>query len=252
MSRIINYTYPTSSEYFSQATEDAILKYTSTSSYTGSNEYEYKNNLYMEYIHKPLNELVDYSIYDLCYDFGTDSFNEIKQETIEYILEQMHLYEKQKGKAFSYFNIICRNYLKKRSKIQYIKTHHNISLETVDTNKTILNDCVNKYIDSDNSEFLDNFINHIDNNLQYYFKTWVEQDIANAILIILRKRYNIENSNKKILFQYIKEITNAKSHVISKVLKLFKNLYFEMLNVYINQDTFVLLNEKELERVRNC
>lgn len=249
---MINYTYQTASEYFSQITEDAILKYTSTASYSGSNEYEYKNNLYMQYIHKPLNELVDYSIYELCYDFGTDSFNEVKQETIEYILKQMHLYEKQKGKAFSYFNAICRNYLKKRSKLQYTKTHYNVSLETADTNKFILNDCVNKYIDNDNSEFLENFITHIDTNLSYYFKTWTEQDIINAILIILKKRYNIENANKKILFLYIKEITNAKSHIISKVLKIFKNLYFEMLNNYINYNTFTILTEKDLERIRNC
>lgn len=243
------YTYLTSSLYFSQLTEDAILQYAST--YTGSNEYQYKNDLYMNYIHKPLNELVDYTIYDLCYDFGTDSFNEIKQETITYILDQLHLYKKNKGKAFSYFNIICRNYLKLRSRQQYAKTHYNISLENADTYSSLLNDSVSRFKDSDNSEFLEKFIEHIDTNLTYYFKTWAEQDIANAVLILLKSRQTIENSNRKILFAYIKEITNAKSHVISKILKIFKNLYMKMINVYLNQDLIRLLTEQELNEIRN-
>ncbi len=61
--------------------------------------------------------------------------------------------------------------------------------------------------------------------------------VGDAILELFKRRENIDIFNKKALFIYIKEITDAPTPVITKVIKVLKEIYRDMLNKYLEEGT---------------
>ena len=230
--------------YFNDNTQKAIIQYNNSSNGV------IKNKLYKDYIQIPFEKLAEFTIYEGQYFKMNNKVIDLKHEVIAYLLEQLHLYTENKGRAFSYFNVICRNYFKKKAKEQYQKSLLDTVVETADTDRGILIDSINKINNSDDN-FINCFIEHIDKHLEYYFKKPKEQDIANSILIILRHRESIEDPNKKHLYLFIREITDAKTYVITKIVNIMKFLYVIMKNEYISADKISKLDAdkvKELQR----
>ena len=64
-----------------------------------------------------------------------------------------------------------------------------------------------------------------------------EARVGDAILELFKRRENIDIFNKKALFIYIKEITDAPTPVITKVIKVLKEIYREMHNQYLEEGT---------------
>jgi len=80
---------------------------------------------------------------------------------------------------------------------------------------------------------LEKLIKMLDDKLIDMFDKPEEIRVAFAILEIFKKRENIEIFNKKAIFIYIKEMTDAQSNTITKVIKRIKVLYVMILNEYI-------------------
>ena len=81
------------------------------------------------------------------------------------------------------------------------------------------------------------FIERIDEDLLELFPKAQEARVGDAILELFKRRENIDIFNKKALFIYIKEITDAPTPVITKVIKILKEVYREMLNEYLEKGT---------------
>lgn len=84
--------------------------------------------------------------------------------------------------------------------------------------------------DIDRERLLEKYIQHIDSRLSDIFPNSEEAKIADAIMTVFKKREKIDVFNKKALFVYIKEITDTNSNSITKVIKVLKKRYMEMLN----------------------
>ena len=109
-------------------------------------------------------------------------------------------------------------------------------VEEVDTDKTITNELLlTQPAHFEEANFIDLFIREVDDNLLELFPKAQEARVGDAILELFKRRENIDIFNKKALFIYIKEITDAPTPVITKVIKVLKEIYREMLNDYLEK-----------------
>jgi nitrogenase subunit NifH len=146
------------------------------------------------------------------------------------------LYDDTKGKAYSYFGTIAKRYLIVYNNNNYKRLKGKAAVEEVDEDKTLLNNLVlNNENNLEEVEFIDLYIAYIDENLLEIFPKEQEARVGDAILELFKRRETIDIFNKKALFIYIKEITDSPTPIITKVIKVLKGIYKEMLNKYLEE-----------------
>jgi hypothetical protein len=216
--------------YFTQETEDAIIEYLSE-----INQDE-RNRIFNERINYSFHKLAENIIHTFKFYYTeVDTIPELQHEVVAFLLEKLHLYNQGKGKAFSYFGTIAKRYLILYNNANYKKLKDKASVEAVDEDKTILIDIVNNgeelYTDQVPS-FLKQFTKYVDSNLFKLFPKTNDARIADAILELFRKNENIDIFNKKALYIYIKEITDASTPQITKIIKRLKTIYVGKYNEF--------------------
>ncbi len=218
-------------DYFTLDTQQAIIEYRlETSTYK-------RNKIFNERIYYAFYKLAENIIHTFKFYYTeVDNINELKHEVIAFLLEKLHLYDDTKGKAYSYFGTIAKRYLIVYNNNNYKRLKGKATVEEVDEDKTILNELV---LTNENNleelEFIDIFISYVDENLLEIFVKEQEARVGDAILELFKRREHIDIFNKKALFIYIKEITDAPTPIITKVIKVLKGIYKEMLNKYLEE-----------------
>jgi hypothetical protein len=220
-------------DYFTLDTQQAILDYrleTSTA---------IRNKIFNEKIYYAFYKLAENIIHTFKFYYTeVDNINELKHEVIAFLLEKLHLYNQDKGKAYSYFGTIAKRYLIVYNNNNYKRLKGKATVEEVDTDKTITNELLLTQPDHfEEVNFIDLYIKEVDNNLLDLFPKPQEARVGDAILELFKRRENIDIFNKKALFIYIKEITDAPTPVITKVIKVLKEVYREMHNQYLEEGT---------------
>jgi len=220
-------------DYFTLDTQQAILDYrleTSTA---------IRNKIFNEKIYYAFYKLAENIIHTFKFYYTeVDNIDELKHEVIAFLLEKLHLYNQDKGKAYSYFGTIAKRYLIVYNNNNYKRLKGKAHVEEVDNDKTITNELLLTQPDYfKEANFVDLFIKEVDDNLLELFPKAQEARVGDAILELFKRRENIDIFNKKALFIYIKEITDAPTPVITKVIKVLKEIYKEMLNDYLERGT---------------
>lgn len=224
----------TKNNYFTQETEEAILKYRLT-----SNQAE-KNRLYNQEIHNAFYKLTENIIHTFKFYYTeVDNIEDLKYEVISFLLQKLHLYDQSKGKAYSYFGTIAKRYLIIYNQKNYKKLISKIQVQEIDddnkTHESIIYDPEKQ--DIDRLDILEELIKYIDDRLLDLFEKEDDIKAADAILEVFKKRENIDVFNKKALFIFVKEIANVQSNTITKVIKKFKQIYLMLLDQQIeNKD----------------
>lgn len=220
-------------DYFTLDTQQAILEYRKETDSVKRNE------IFNEKIYYAFYKLAENIIHTFKFYYTeVDNIDELKHEVIAFLLEKLHLYDQSKGKAYSYFGTIAKRYLIVYNNNNYKKLKGKANVDEVDTDKTITNDLILNqpdYLEENN--FIDLFIKKIDDELLDLFPKAQEARVGDAILELFKRRENIDIFNKKALFIYIKEITDAPTPVITKVIKVMKDIYKDMLNKYLEEGT---------------
>jgi hypothetical protein len=218
-------------DYFTLDTQQAILDYRKETSQAK------RNQIFNEKIYYAFYKLAENIIHTFKFYYTeVDNIDELKHEVIAFLLEKLHLYNQDKGKAYSYFGTIAKRYLIVYKNNNYKRLKGKAHVEEVDTDKTITNELIlNQPEYPESFNFIDLFIKEIDENLLELFPKAQEARVGDAILELFKRRENIDIFNKKALFIYIKEITDAPTPVITKVIKILKEIYREMLNDYLER-----------------
>jgi len=188
------------------------------------------------------NDRIEYGFYKLSeniihtfkfYYTDTDTIEELKHEVITFLLEKLHLYKPEKGKAFSYFGTIAKRYLIVYNENNYKKLQEKVDVDESDEEQMSLyeND---KNIESmlDGNTFMDQYIRYIDKYLFKLFPKKQDAQTADAIVELFRKRETLEIFNKKALYIYIREITDVSTPQITKIIKKLKLIYVQLYNEY--------------------
>ncbi len=218
-------------DYFTLDTQAAILEYRLETSQAN------RNKIFNERIYYAFYKLAENIIHTFKFYYTeVDNINELKHEVIAFLLEKLHLYDDSKGKAYSYFGTIAKRYLIVYNNNNYKRLKGKAAVDEVDEDKTLLNDLVLSHDDNlEDVTFIDLYIQYVDDNLLEIFPKDQDARVGDAILELFKRRENIDIFNKKALFIYIKEITDAPTPIITKVIKVLKGIYKEMLNKYLEE-----------------
>ena len=121
-------------QYFTEDTELAIIEY------LASEDQVLRNKIYNERIHHSFYKLAENLIHTFKFYYTeVDDLEDLKHEVICFLLEKLHYFKVGKGKAFSYFSIVGKNYLILYNNKNYAKKKGKADLSDVDTDDTILN-----------------------------------------------------------------------------------------------------------------
>ena len=149
------------------------------------------------------------------------------------MLEKLHLYKPEKGKAFSYFGTIAKRYLIVYNENNYKKLQEKVDVDESDEEQMHLyeND---KNIENmlDGNGFMDQYIKYIDKHIYKLFPKKQDAQTADAVVELFRKRETLEIFNKKALYIYIREITDVSTPQITKIIKKLKTIYIHLYNEY--------------------
>ena len=91
--------------YFGTPVQEAIIRYNES-----SNPAE-KNKIYGEEIHAAFCKMAENLIHTFKFYYFDYPFEEVKNEVVSFLVMQMPKYEPSKGRAFSYFSVVGKNYL---------------------------------------------------------------------------------------------------------------------------------------------
>jgi len=227
--------------YFTQDTEDAILEYLKARSP------KKRNKIFNERINYAFHKLAENIIHTFKFYYTeVDTIPELQHEVVAFLLEKLHLYKPEKGKAFSYFGTIAKRYLILYNNANYKKLKDKAPVDAVDEDKSILVDLVNNGNNGDNvyevPSFLKQFIIYVDSKIFTLFPKQKDAQIADAIMELFRKSENIDIFNKKALYIYIKEITDASTPQITKIIKRLKLIYVRKYNEYYEHGHITMSN----------
>jgi len=220
----------TANVYFTQETEDAIIEYLRLRSP------KKRNKIFNEKINYAFHKLAENIIHTFKFYYTeVDTIPELQHEVVAFLLEKLHLYDQSKGKAYSYFGTIAKRYLILYNNANYKKLKDKAPVEAVDEDKSILIDLVNISEKNNNLEptsFLKQFTKYIDHNMFILFPKQRDAQIADGIMELFRKSENLDIFNKKALYIYIKEMTEASTPQITKIIKRLKLIYVHKYNEF--------------------
>jgi len=216
--------------YFTVDTEDAIVEY------LASNDQITRDKIYNSRINYAFNKLAENIIHTFKFYYtDVDTMAELKHEVVTFLLSKLHLYKKEKGKAFSYFGTIAKRYLIIYNEKNYTKLKEKATLEEVDEDKKIFHEIITADKDADLSQFIDLYVNYVTTNLIWLFPKQQDSKIADAIIELFRKRENLDVFNKKALFIYTREMVDVKTPQITKIIKRLKVIYIKLYNIYCKE-----------------
>jgi len=212
--------------YFTQDTEDAIIAYNQE-----TND-KLRNKVFNEYIYKPLFKMTENLIHRYkFYHFDAPTVD-VQYEVIAFVLEKLPKYTQDKGKAFSYFSIVAKNYLIQNNYKHYNMKKAKAPVLEIDTNRSVVNEVVREEILSETKDFFHLFINHCTDNIDTIIKYKRDVPIAYALLEIFTNCENIETYNKKALYIMVREMVDVKTQYITRVVNILKEEYSRLYSLY--------------------
>ena len=218
-----------SKNYFTQETEDYIVKYNSLDQVKDE---ELRSKIYETHIHYPFFKLTQNIIHTFkFYHTEVENLEHLQHEIITFLLSKMHLFDPTRGaKAYSYFGTIVKRWLILYNTKNYNKKVKKIGVDVLTKeNSTYTYSMGENSIKSDLDKYIDIFIDYTSENIFELFPKKNDAQIADAILELFRKREDLEVFNKKALYIYIREMVDVKTPKITKIADklhdIFKSQY---------------------------
>ena len=213
--------------YFSKATEDAIVEYNSTE------DDALRNRIYENKIKFSFEKLVENIFNTFKFTYFDNSPIEIQKETVTHLVSNIQKFEAGKGKAFSYFSIIAKNYLIFHNNNNYkrFNQHVDISEQPFESSVCLQTEDAH-HKQKETNEFMKLMINYWENNVNKIFTKQRDLSIANAVIELFRNSDRLDDYNKKTLYLYIREISKCKTQQITKVINKMKSYQNVVLESY--------------------
>lgn len=217
--------------YFTKETQDAIIKY------NNSSDSDERDAIFREHIEYPFDKLAENIINRFKFPYVNHSFEDTKKQVVSFLCIHLSKYTEDKGKAFSYFSVIAKNYLILHNNNGYKNEKRSVYLSDEIENEVPIEEILqlevsDPELQEDAQEFIKLLIEYWDNNITRIFKKKRDIEIASAVIEMFRRVDNIENFNKKAVYLMIREMTNCKTSYITKVINKMKRHVDKQLNNY--------------------
>jgi hypothetical protein len=214
--------------YFTQETEDAIVRYNNTS------DIVLRDRIFTKEIYYPFYKLVENIIHTFKFYYtDVSDIEDLKLEIISVLVEEkIHRFDPTNGaKAFSYFQTIVKRWLINYNNRNYKKLKQVGSFEEME-------DSYETGLDNDNSQImtlsnlLTQYVNMMYENIDVNFPKEQEAKVADAVLTLFKTRHDLEIFKKKALYIYIREMTDCETPTLTKVISKLKLEFYKLYNSY--------------------
>jgi len=219
----------TKNQYFTQETEDAIVRY------NGSSDPEERSEIYRTGIHYGFFKLTENIIHTFKFYYTeVDNIEHLQHEVITFLLSKIHLFDPTRGaKAFSYFGTIAKRYLIIQNTKNYKKRVDKAPIEELYHNLDYSYDLDYNPMEKDDlSDFIDEYVQYCTENIFELFPKEKDAQVADAILELFRKREVLDLFNKKALYLLIREMIDVKTPHITRVANQLGDIFKESFIFY--------------------
>ena len=220
-----------SKNYFTQDTENAIVRY------NNEPDSKVRSVIYEKEIHYAFFKLTENIIHTFKFYYTeVDDIEHLQHEVITFLLSKIHLFDPTRGaKAYSYFGTIAKRYLILQNQKNYKKRVDKAPVDVL-----FKDDSYSYNLDDPDpanlpiNQFLSLYVDYCTKNLYELFPKKHDAQVADAILELFRKREDIDIFNKKALYIYIREMVDVKTPKITKIANqlygIFKDNYIFFLD----------------------
>ena len=215
-----------SNMYFTQTTENAIIRYNKSA------DYRLRNKIYNEHIDYAFDKLAENIIHTFKFYYFDVPPNTVKKDVVSFLVMNMHKFQEGKGKAFSYFSIVAKNYLILHNNGNYKKNKITDKLERLDYKRNLHSELSREDQKESNADFVNQMIEYWNNNLINVFKRPKDMRVADSVVELFRRKESLDNFNKKALYILIREMTGLKTQHITRVIGVMKKYNSKLLKEY--------------------
>ena len=216
--------------YFTKDTEDAIIRFNK------EEDQDKRNHIYETCIQKAFEKLVENVFNTFKFSYFDVGPLEVQKETLSHLVANIHKFEEGKGKAFSYFSIVAKNYLIFNNNSNYRRFNQQVDISEENDENTVRLQTTDTYQkDKENGEFIKMMVDYWDKNIKEIFPKNRDLKIAEAVVELFRNSDRLDYFNKKALYLYIREISSCKTQQITKVINKMKEYQQKITKMYVEE-----------------
>lgn len=216
------------SRYFDEKTQASIVAFQNAATQ------KEKHEIYRREIMPAFEKLVENLIHIYKFTSLYDTFDDLKLDCVHFLYETLEKFKAEKGtKAFSYFNIVARNWLSVKSKKKAAALKKTISINNVDAlsrnDKILLDD---KIVVNEKGELaaqvesikIDSILTVLE-EIKTKVKTENEINCIDSIFLIFENINNVDLLNKTAVLIYMKELSGLSSKQLTLTMSSIKKHY---------------------------
>ena len=219
--------------YFHQGTENAILRHNKETRPV------IRERIYNEHIRQAFEKLAENIIHTFKFYYFDVPSEDVKHEVVSFLYMNMHKFQEGKGKAFSYFSIVAKNYLILHNNNNYKRMKQHDGAEITDKKRDPISEERSRDAVKMKIEYVNVLADYWRNNLTAVFKRKKDLDVANAVVELMDMKENIDNFNKKALYILIREMTGSNTQHITRVINVMKKHHFKLQESYLTTGSVV-------------
>lgn len=208
--------------YFNHHTDAAIV------AFQNEEDIEKRKKIFVDGIQIPFSKLVENIIF--VYKFNTlGNIDILKNDCVSFLFENLKKFDVTRGsKAFSYFNVIAKNWFIQRVKVYKKKNKSDVSFDNTvlaslekDNHQAIV-------VSYEDEMIQDEYITLLKEEVECWrdkFDKHQERKVLEAVIILLSNPDLISLYNKKGIYLYLREITGLNTKQVVTNLSKFKKKY---------------------------
>jgi len=212
--------------YFHAGTQRAII------AYQQAETPKEREQLYVSEILPAFEKLVENLINIHKFSGMHDSYDHLKNDCVNFLFETIGKFDSNKGtNAFSYFNVVAKNWLIIKTKQKAQRTKRSISLDDPDALsanefKIVEEHCT---IPSQDTIIENHNTAHSIINMLYEIRDFVKSEneltCINSIITVFENIDNIDLLNKSAVLLYIRELSGLTPKQLTTTMQHIKHLY---------------------------
>jgi hypothetical protein len=215
--------------YFDHNTQAAIV------SYQQASEKKIRDVLYVQEILPAFEKLAENLINIYKFSSLYDSYEDLKSDCVAFLFESIHKFDHTRGTAaFSYFNVIAKNFLIIKSKQKMIRTKKVVSLSDPDSMTQAENEAIDEHYTvqaqdmiAEKREFAKS-ITELLYKIRERLKNSNEIMCINSIIQIFENIDDVDLLNKSAVLLYIREMSGLNPKQLTTALYTIKKHYKDL------------------------
>ena len=214
--------------YFNQDTENAIIRL------NNETRPHMKERIYNEHIRTAFEKLAENIIHTFKFYYFDVPSEDVKHEVVSFLYMNIHKFTEGKGKAFSYFSIVAKNYLILHNNNNYKRMKQHDGEDVMDYKRDPITELRSIEARTMKMEYIEQLAEYWRHNLSTVFKRKKDLDVANAVVELIDMRENIDNFNKKALYILIREMTGSNTQHITRVINVMRKHHNKLQQTYLS------------------